>query len=108
MSEIHPKLQAYIATRDRRIAKDRPWDRAILSNHMAELLRNGVVKVGGRASCGGKVDPTWIEFGLWNEIVRKARTLGMEIEESDMRHGNGWATKNGGFWDEREYRLVRA
>ena len=100
------RLRSFIATRDRRAAKDTPWSPTPLSAHFGDLTAGKTVKVGGRASCGGRVDPTWTAFTLWGEVVRKARALGYQIEETNIKHGNGWATKGGGFWDEREYRLT--
>jgi hypothetical protein len=98
-------LAKFIATRDKRAEKLRPWSRTPLSDYFRELVEKGVVRVGGRATCGSRVDPTWVEFGFWKEIVSKARALGYAIEEAPIKHGNGWATKAGGFWDESEYRL---
>jgi hypothetical protein len=105
---MDPRLQSYIATRDRRIAKTRPWDSTPLAGYFAQLLEGRAVIVGGRASCGGAVDPTWTEYCLWREVVKKARALGHQISETSIKHGNGWATKCGGFWDESEYRLTNA
>lgn len=108
MSEVPAKLASFIATRDKRIAKDQPWSPMPLAQTFRELLAKGAVKVGGRATCGTKTDPTWKIYRLWGEVVRKARTMGYVITESDIKHGNGWATKAGGFWDETEYTLVEA
>jgi len=102
----HPRLVAFIATRDNRIAKKQPWSPTPLSDLFHELLARGTVKVGGRASCGSTVDPTWVMFTSWGEVVRKARAAGFQIEEESIKHGNGWATKAGGFWNENEYRLT--
>lgn len=105
---MDPRLQSYIATRDRRIEGLAPWKRASLSECFAQLVSGRIVTVGGRASCGGRVDPTWVEFIAWNEIVRKAKSLGYGIEVTSIKHGNGWATKCGGFWNENDYRLTKA
>lgn len=103
---VHPRLVAFIATRDKRISKREPWSPTPLSDLFHELLTRGIVKVGGRASCGGTVDPSWVKFTAWGEVVRKARAAGFKIEEESIKHGNGWATKAGGFWNENEYRLT--
>lgn len=109
MTEIHPKLQAYIATRDRRIAKARPWSPTPLADHMAKLQRDGSIEVGALIHCGSAApNPSLVEYRLWNEVTKKARALGMKIEETDVKHKNGSPTQNGGFWESREYRLVRA
>jgi len=112
MSETHdvlagyPRLAAFIATRDRRIAKKQPWSTTPLRDLFRELLARGAVVVGGRASCGSPVDPTWVTFTSWNEVVSKACAAGFQIDVTPVKHGNGWATKARGFWNENEYRLV--
>lgn len=103
---MDPRLQSYIATRDKRVAKLRGYNTTPMAENFRQLLERGSVRVGGRATSGPKTDPTWIEFGLWNEVVRKARKLGYVIEETDIKHDNAWATKCGGFWNEREYKLA--
>lgn len=102
------RLTKFIATRDRRIAKRQPWSPTPLAESFRQLMERGSVKVGGRASCGGAVDPTWVQLCAWKEVVSKARTFGYEITEEAIKHGNGWATKAGGFWEESEYRLGRS
>ena len=102
----NPRLAAFIATRDRRIAKKQPWSPSPLRDLFNELLARGTVVVGGRASCGSHVDPTWVAFTSWNEVVRKACATGFSIEVTPIKHGNGWATKARGFWNENEYRLA--
>jgi hypothetical protein len=105
-SALPPVLASFIATRDKRIAKDRPWSPTAISDLFAELLKSGRVVVGGRATCGAHKDATWTEFTAWNEVVAKAQKLGFPIVVSPVKHGNGWATKAGGFWDENEYTLA--
>jgi hypothetical protein len=103
---IHPKLETYIATRDKRISKYRPYDRTHIRDLFVQLLERGAVTVGCRSTCGGS-DPTMHVYRAWNEVVRKARTLGYQIAEERVRGiGNSWATLSGGSWDETEYKLV--
>lgn len=106
MSAIEERLAKFITTRDRRVAKK--WSPTPISEIFNELLARGVVRVGGRATCGTSVDPTWVEFCAWKEVVVKARKMGYQITETPIKHGNGWATKCGGFWEENEYRIERA
>lgn len=70
-----------------------------------QLMAGQAVKVGGRASCGGKVDPSWVFLAAWREIIKQAGTFGIRVSVSPVKHGNGWATKCGGFWDEADYCL---
>jgi hypothetical protein len=105
---IHPKLESYIATRDRKIAKFWPHDRTHIRDLFVRLLEKGAVTVGGRSTCGGS-DPTMYAYRAWNEVIRKARSLGYSISETNIRQqGNAWATRGGGFWNETEYRLDAA
>lgn len=103
--DIHESLRKFVATRDARIAKTQPWSTTPLADYLHVLLAKGVVRVGGRATCGTYTDPTWKIFGAWNEVVRKARKLGYAISETDIPQPNAWATKAGGFWNESEYRI---
>lgn len=106
VAAIPPALASFIATRDRRIAKDQPWSPTPISELFGNLLRNGRVVVGGRHSCGPRRDPSLTLFSAWNEVVAKAKTAGLSITVTPIKHGNGWATKAGGFWDENEYVLA--
>lgn len=107
-SVVHQKLASYIATRDRKIAAFWPHAPNHLREMFGELMTRGVVRVGGRSSCGGS-DHTMTALRLWNEVVRKARTLGYDIKEVDCgSQRNEWATRGGGFWNESEYFLIDA
>lgn len=104
--DIPAALASYIATRDKRIAKFWPHNPSFLRDQFQELLSRGVVRVGGRSSCGVS-DPTMTALRLWNEVVRKAKSFGFQISESNVGgQRNEWATRGGGFWNESEYRLA--
>lgn len=103
---MNPKLKKYIETRDRRMKN--PLSAAPLLRQFEELLRFRKVEVGGRASCGGAVDPTWLFFVAWNEIVRKAVSTGMEIAVEPVKHANKSPTMAGGFWNSNIYTLSGA
>ena len=103
--EITPSLAKFIAVRDKRIHKLCPWKDDAISEKMTELITRGVIRVGGRATCGSSIDPTWKEYCAWNEVVAKANKSGFKIEVIGIKHGNSWATKSGGFWDENEYKI---
>ena len=104
--EIPSKLANYIATRDRATAKEQPWNKTPLRDAFDKMIKDGSVVMGGRATAGSYTDPTWKVFSRWNEVVRKARGVGIDIQETDIKQANAWATKAGGFWNESEYRLV--
>src|SRR5690606_23163548 len=102
---IHPKLETYIATRDKRISKYWPHDRTHIRNLFVRLLETGAVTVGGRSTCGGS-DRTMSAYRAWNVVAGKAGALGYQNTEEQVRGvGNSWATRGGGFWDETEYKL---
>src|SRR4051812_12163378 len=103
---MNAKLESYIATRDKRMKN--PITATPLRKQFDELLERGQVEVGGRASCGGSVDPTWLFFTAWNEIVRKAKALGYFIEIESVKHANNSPTMAGGFWNSNIYKLVGA
>lgn len=103
---MNTKLEKYIATRDRRM-KD-PISKTPIAELFGQLLKYGKVEVGGRASCGNTVDPTWLLFTAWNEVVRKAKSLGYEISEERVKHANGSPTRSGGFWNSNIYTLAKS
>lgn len=100
---MNPKLQSYIATRDKRMKH--PISDTPLFDQFKELQERGQVEVGGRASCGSSCDPTWAFFTAWNEIIKKAQSLGHVIEVTPVKHANKSPTMAGGFWNSNIYRL---
>lgn len=106
-SVVPPALASYIATRDKRCLKANGWNGAEITQTFTELMKFGRVTVGGRATCGSSIDPSWVHFCAWKEVVKKARMFGYEINATPIPQKNAWATKAGGFWDEEEYVLVR-
>jgi hypothetical protein len=80
--------------------KDKP-----ITNYFNSLIKGEIVVVGGRTSCGGKVDPTWVEFISWNEVVRKAIKLGYKISVESIKQANKSPTMAGGYWQENRYTL---
>ena len=102
-ANINPALEKYIATRDRKM-KD-PVSNSPLREQFIELLARGKVEVGGRSSCGPRVDPTWTFFTAWNEIIRKANALGYGITVTPVKHANKSPTMAGGFWHSNVYSL---
>lgn len=105
--EIPKALAEYIATRDRAEQREKYFTAGPeLMHKFQALLRGETITVGGRTTCGSYTDPTWKTYIRWNEIVRKAQKCGFIIESAYVKHGNGWATKAGGFWEEQTYRLV--
>ncbi len=103
MTAIPVALEKFIATRDKR-QKD-PVSDSPLRERFEELLSRKRIEVGGRSSCGGSVDPTWRLFTAWNEIVKKANSIGLAITITPVKHGNKSPTMAGGFWHSNIYEL---
>ena len=104
--EIPKQLIKFIRTRDIRNKKLFPSQGDEMIKNFIRLIDGKVVTFGGRSSCGGKPDPTWISFRYWNEIVRKAKEFGYNIEIKPKKIKNRYASNNGGFWDENEYSII--
>ena len=102
--KMNTKLEKYIATRDKRM--NNPVTATPLLEKFNDLVKRGEVEVGGRASCGGATDPTWLFFTAWNEIVRKASDSNYSIEITPIKHANKSPTMAGGFWQSNIYKLV--
>ncbi|MDW3683056.1 hypothetical protein RA280_15125 [Cupriavidus sp. CV2] len=103
MSAIPSALEKYIATRDKRqkdVLSDTP-----LRDMFEELLLRKRIEVGGRSSCGGPVDPTWRLFTSWNEVIKKANSVGLAIQITPVKHGNKSPTMAGGFWYSNIYEI---
>jgi len=105
-ANLNPALEKYIATRDRKM-KD-PISNTPLRERFNELLARGKVEVGGRSSCGPRVDPTWTLFTAWNEVIKKANALGYRISVTPVKHGNKSPTMAGGFWYSNIYEFKGA
>lgn len=102
---MNPKLEKYIATRDKKMKSS--VSSTPLLDQFKELEKWQRVEVGGRASCGSGVDPTWKFFTAWNEIVVKAKMLGYEIAVTPVKHDNRSPTRAGGFWNSNIYILTK-
>lgn len=84
MNSIPASLIRYVQTRDKRIHKlytSQP-------KAMTELFEKLILRA-------------------WREIVQKAAEIGIAVQVTHIKHGNGWATKCGGFWDEADYCLQK-
>jgi len=101
----YESLLKYIETRDKQLVKAGHYAQTELLDTLIKLQKFGFVNVGGRASCGGKVDKTWLIFTKWNEIVKKANSIGMSILVEDVKQKNAYATISGGFWHENKYSI---
>ena len=99
------RLYEFIAVRDRKLVKAGHWHSNELKKTFDSLIQFGSINVGGRASCGPKVDATWRIYVMWKEVIKKAQALGFHIEVESIKQKNAYATIAGGFWQEDKYIL---
>jgi hypothetical protein len=99
------KLQKYIMTRDRKLKSSGYYRDDQLQCTFNDLIKHKSILVGGRSSCGNSKNISWMIFTMWNEIVKKANSLGYPIKVKSIPQKNKSPTTCGGFWHENEYTL---
>jgi len=102
-------LEKYIATRDKK--QDHILSKTPLMDKFIELIEEegGEIEVGGRSSCGGSPDRTWVFYCAWNEIIRKVNdsNFGYKVLVTKIKHGNAFASLSGGFWHSNFYSIKK-
>ena len=99
--ELSKTTKRMIETRDKKCGCVK------ISELIKELFEKNRVVVGYRTTCGSSVDQTLKDFSMFREVISRLKKEGHEIiEERGEKQKNGYATNNGGFWDERVFRLV--
>lgn len=76
-----------------------------LEGWLEDLLNNGRVEVGWRASCG-TTDMTHKIYREWLKVIKSLRKDGVAVSEENVKHKNAWATKSGGFWNSIIYSVA--
>jgi len=78
-----------------------------ISDQINELFEKGRLIVGYRTTCGASgIDETQKDFSMFREVVKRLNKDGFIItEEKGEKQKNGYATNNGGFWDEKLFTL---
>lgn len=102
---MNEKLKNFIAVRDRKLFQKGHYKANELESTFDLLLERKEINYGGRSSCGGKTDLTWIAFTSWNEIVKKAIALGYSISVESIKQPNKSPTMANGYWYENKYTL---
>jgi hypothetical protein len=72
--------------------------KTMLSESSKQLLAGRAVEVGYRSTCGSK-DNTHKEYEIFYKLIKSLRSQGVSIRETPVKHGNAYATNNGGFWN---------
>lgn len=97
MTELE-KLEAFILKEDTKLNKLVGWNANNIWDYFTKLIELGEVEVGYRSSCG-RTDATMKTYESWLKFLKKFRQTGAIIEETSVKHGNAYATNNGGFWN---------
>ena len=100
------KLSVVIAKQDEILTKKNPYCKNELAVTFAKLIHSGQVEVGWREACGKTDNTIYIKRG-WDKVIAAARKGGLQVTEERVKHGNSWATKNGGFWSSIIYRTSK-
>lgn len=75
-----------------------------LAGWWATLTKTGSVEVGWRECCGA-THMTAKHRAEWLKIVKKLERAGVRLLVERVKHKNGYATNNGGFWNSEIFRL---
>jgi len=68
------------------------------------LTRFGKFEIGWRESCGS-TDATMHTYRAWCRVAASMKRDGITLMEERGKHGNGYATIKGGFWNSIIYRV---
>lgn len=98
------KLYNAAAKSDAALSKRYGYSTAQITEALSLLLNKGQVEVGHRESCG-RTDPTVYAKREWEKLLKVARKAGLVVNETNVKHANGWATKAQGFWSSSIYTL---
>ena len=79
-----------------------------LQGTMDELLSKGKVNVGGRQTCS-KTDPSWDFYMAWIQVVNifNKYQKDMKIEQVNVKIEKPGGAFSDGYWQEKEFTLVK-
>jgi len=106
-STLDPKVKALILKEDEKLNILLGYNSNQLASDIEKLIQHGSVEVGYRSSCG-KTDPTMKAYAAWVKVLKALKKTGIQVDEVPVKHGNGWATKAGGFWSSNVYTLGKS
>jgi hypothetical protein len=69
-----------------------------LTDEAQALLSGKAVEVGYRATCGS-THKTMKDYEVFKKFIKALKAQGLEVSEMPVKHGNAYATNNGGFWN---------
>lgn len=100
----HEKTIAMAEKLDVKVGGIQGYPSNTLRQWLATLIDRGSVEVGWRESCG-HTDLTLKVYREWLKIVKSLKRAGFNIVEERIKHKNGYASNNGGFWNSIIYSL---
>ena len=69
-----------------------------LADEAQALLNGKPVEVGYRATCGS-THKTMKDYDVFKKFIKALKAQDEEVSERLVKHGNAYATNNGGFWN---------
>lgn len=99
------KLNDVAIKSDAALSKRFGYTTSCTAEALNTLLVKGRVECGYRNSCG-RTDSTAYIHREWMKVVKAAEKCGLRISIEPVKHGNGWATKCGGFWQSAIYSIA--
>jgi len=70
------------------------------------LFKYGSVELGYRSQCGA-THSTMKTYREFCKILKLLKKDGFNFEEENVKHGNAYATNNGGFWNSTIFKLIK-
>lgn len=80
--------------------------KTMLADSAEKLIAGKAVEVGYRATCGC-TDQTLKDYRVFQKFIAALRYEGIEVRETLVKHGNGYATNNGGFWNSYIFEILK-
>ena len=93
-----------IADADAKLNKKQGYSANCISGFYDTLQKTGCVEVGWRECCGTRHITATIR-AEWVKIVKAIKQSGTSISVEPVKHKNGYATNNGGFWNSEIFRI---
>jgi hypothetical protein len=73
-------------------------EKTMLHREALMLIDGNSVEVGYRSTCGCS-DQTMKDFDVFRKFLKSLKSQGVNVNEERVKHGNAYATNNGGFWN---------
>jgi hypothetical protein len=102
--KISEKTAAFVKAQDEKLNAVVGYVSNPLAGWLKVIELKGSVEVGWRECCGCR-DNTAKERAAWVKLVARLVADGNEFAIERIKHGNGYATMKGGFWQSERFTL---